>query len=88
MAMYQAILPTVIHYEIKCGDVIECTTDDLVQEIINFIAVELEMTGLKFSAEQISSVIEDTIEFIIAAILKQARDKSVVKLDRSGSSSK
>jgi len=74
MAMYQALLPAIIRCETKVGDTIECSADEFVQEVINFMCTELGLTGLEFSNEQHGSIVEDTIEFTIKAVLAQRKE--------------
>ena len=74
LAMYQALLPAVVRCETKVGDTIECTADEFVQEVINFMCTELGLTGLEFSNEQHGSIVEDTIEFTIKAVLAQRKE--------------
>lgn len=67
-AVYQALLPAVICCEIRLGDAIECDTEDLVKYVANFIRTfgEVVLTG-----EQLNIIVEDTVEFIVKAILAQ-----------------
>lgn len=74
MAMYQALLPAVIRCETKGGDAIECLTEDLVHEIADLMHTELEMTGMAWDEIDVGPVIEDTIEFVIKAILTQRKE--------------
>lgn len=70
-AVYQALLPAVIRCEITRGDAIECATEDLVLEVTRFMRIKLEMVDL--TREQLGSVVEGTVEFIIKAILTQVK---------------
>ena len=74
LAVYQALLPAIIHCEISVGDTIECLTEDLVEEITNFMHTELEMDEAALTDAQRGSVVEDTIDFVIENILRQIQE--------------
>lgn len=74
MAMYQALLPAVIRCETSVGDTIECSAEDLVKEVMNFMYKELEMVEVVPSNVNIGSVIENTIEFVIETVLAQRKE--------------
>jgi len=74
LAVYQALLPAIIRCETKVGDRIECSAEDLVKEVLDFMYTELEMTEMKRTNIDIGAVVEETIEFVIKTLLAQRKE--------------
>jgi len=74
LAVFQALLPAVIRCETKVGDTIECSAEDLVKEVVDFMYTELAMPEMARTNIDIGAAVEDTIEFVIKTLLAQRKE--------------